>query len=62
MWTNASDANLKENFQAINSGDVLQRVVSMPMRSWNYKAEVGVKHIGPTAQDFYAAFGLVRMM
>jgi hypothetical protein len=26
---------------------------------WNYKSEdATVRHIGPTAQDFYAAFGL----
>jgi hypothetical protein len=30
-----------------------------PLSSWSYKAENPfVRHIGPTAQDFYAAFGL----
>ena len=31
----------------------------MPIHEWNYKSqESGIRHVGPTAQDFYAAFGL----
>ena len=31
----------------------------MPIRTWRYKEEdAGVRHMGPTAQDFRAAFGL----
>ena len=31
----------------------------MPIREWNYKAQdAAVRHVGPTAQDFHAAFGL----
>lgn len=31
----------------------------MPTLTWNYKTEgEAVRHIGPTAQDFYASFGL----
>ena len=29
------------------------------MREWNYKAQdAAIRHMGPTAQDFRAAFGL----
>jgi hypothetical protein len=29
------------------------------IREWNYKAQAaGIRHVGPTAQDFHAAFGL----
>jgi hypothetical protein len=38
--------------------EVLSKVAALPVRSWQYKAEPGVRHVGPTAQDFYAAFGL----
>jgi hypothetical protein len=31
-------------------------VNSLPVRSWHYKAEPSVRHIGPVAQDFYRAF------
>jgi hypothetical protein len=31
----------------------------MPIREWNYKAQdAAIRHVGPTAQDFHAAFGL----
>lgn len=58
-WTSVSDQNRKENFEPVNPDDVLARVAAMPVRKWNYKEEsTEIKHIGPTAQDFHAAFGL----
>jgi hypothetical protein len=57
-WTNFSDRNSKENFAAIDSRDILARVVSLPVTQWNYRNEPGVRRIGPVAQDFHAAFGL----
>ena len=30
----------------------------MPIDEWRYKTETGQRHLGPVAQDFYAAFGL----
>lgn len=58
-WTNASDRNLKENFAPLDGEEVLAGLTSVPIYTWNYKAEdASVRHLGPTAQDFYAAFGL----
>lgn len=53
-----SDRDLKEQFQPVNPAEVLARVVSLPITSWNYKEDVATRHIGPMAQDFYAAFNL----
>jgi hypothetical protein len=37
----------------------LDKVAALPMASWNYKAQgADVRHLGPTAQDFHAAFHL----
>ena len=59
VWINVSDRNLKENFRAIDGKSLLEKVASLPISEWNYKAENNrVKHIGPVAQDFYAAFNL----
>jgi trimeric autotransporter adhesin len=59
VWTDASDRALKHDFRPLNREDVLQKVAKMPITSWSYKAEnPSVRHIGPMAQDFYAAFGL----
>jgi len=58
-WANMSDRNVKENFVSIDPQGVLQDVVAMPITSWNYIAQGStVRHIGPMAQDFYAAFGV----
>jgi hypothetical protein len=58
-WTNASSRALKENFAPIDSREVLQRVVDLPITRWNYKSEgETVEHLGPMAEDFAQAFGL----
>jgi hypothetical protein len=58
-WANLSDANMKENFRDLDGDDVLTKLARMPIREWNYKAQDAViRHAGPTAQDFHAAFGL----
>lgn len=57
--TVTSDQNAKENFALLNAKSVLAKVVAMPVTEWNYKDDgTDKKHIGPVAQDFYAAFGL----
>lgn len=59
MWTNASDRNLKENLVPINPLWYLEQVAQLPLSTWNYISEGSeISHVGPMAQDFYAAFGL----
>jgi hypothetical protein len=53
-----SDRNLKEHLGAVNPREVLDQVASLPIWRWNFKADAGTPHIGPTAQDFYAAFSV----
>jgi hypothetical protein len=58
-WSAVSDRNRKENFLALDGEDVLARLRSVPVSSWNYiTQERSIRHMGPMAQDFYAAFGL----
>lgn len=33
-------------------------MVALPLTEWNYKSDAAIKHFGPMAQDFHAAFGL----
>jgi uncharacterized coiled-coil protein SlyX len=57
--SDASDVNQKENFEGIVPKEVLSRVVDLPISSWNYiDTDDSIRHLGPMAQDFYAAFGL----
>jgi hypothetical protein len=54
----ASDRNLKSNFMPVNTQEVLAKVAALPITAWDFKSEAGVQHIGPMAQDFYAAFNV----
>lgn len=59
VWQNASDVNRKHSFVPVSGEDILAKLRSVPITSWSYKAEPnGIRHIGPTAQDFYKTFGL----
>lgn len=58
-WSAVSDRNRKENFLAMDGEELLARLRSVPVTSWNYKTQdASVRHMGPMAQDFRAAFGL----
>ena len=58
-WTSLSDARAKHRFRELDGDDVLARIARMPVTEWSYKEQdAAIRHIGPTAQDFHAAFGL----
>ncbi len=58
-WSSVSDVHLKEHFRELDGDDVLARIARMPVREWNYTTQnPAIRHMGPTAQDFRAAFGL----
>lgn len=58
-WSSLSDVNSKEHFTDLDGESVLTKLAAMPVRTWNYKAQdAAIRHAGPTAQDFFAAFGL----
>ncbi|MET7257936.1 tail fiber domain-containing protein [Dyadobacter fermentans] len=58
-WTNVSDVNKKHRFGKISYEEVLEKLRKLPVTSWSYKTDgENIRHIGPMAQDFYAAFGL----
>ncbi|MFC1475720.1 tail fiber domain-containing protein [Candidatus Zixiibacteriota bacterium] len=58
-WSSISDRNLKENISPVDTENILARLAEMPINTWNYKAQdESIRHIGPMAQDVYAAFGV----
>ncbi len=58
-WSSLSDRNAKENFAAVDSIAVLEQLAELPLATWNYRSQpADIRHLGPTAQDFYSAFGL----
>jgi hypothetical protein len=59
LWHDVSDVNRKHLFRDVSGEDVLTRLRGMPIRTWTYKVDPdSVRHLGPTAQDFHAAFAL----
>lgn len=54
-----SDRNLKADFSAVNPRSILEKLAAVPIQSWHYRSEPEtVRHLGPVAQDFKAAFDL----
>jgi hypothetical protein len=54
-----SDRHAKEHFTPLDPQDILAKVAALPISEWNYKTDRRtVRHVGPMAQDFHAAFGL----
>jgi hypothetical protein len=58
-WGMLSDRHLKTAIEAVDPGQVLDRLLALPIARWSYIAQgEGIRHLGPMAQDFAAAFGL----
>ncbi|MDB2407674.1 tail fiber domain-containing protein [Jannaschia sp.] len=57
--TQSSDKRRKTAIEPVDPARILAKVAAMPVAEWTYihDAEAGIRHIGPMAQDFYAAFG-----
>ena len=58
-FAQTSDRSAKSNFSAVNPRFILDKLAAVPIQTWSYKADSEtVRHIGPVAQDFKAAFNL----
>jgi hypothetical protein len=59
QWSVASDARVKHRFRELGGDEVLAKLARLSIQEWSYKAQdPAIRHVGPTAQEFYAAFGL----
>jgi hypothetical protein len=56
--TPGSSRTIKEGFNAIEPLEVLRKVAALPITTWSYKQDPGVRHIGPMAEDFFSAFAV----
>jgi len=60
-WVAVSDRNVKNNVQDVDAQEILNKLMQVPISSWNYKAQdASIRHIGPMAQDFNPAFGFTE--
>ena len=58
-FTASSDRNKKEGFRPVDGDEVLRKLRTLEVTSWNYIGHDATKfrHYGPMAQDFFARFG-----
>ena len=57
-WNSISDRATKENFTPVDGRSVVEKLATLPVQEYNLKSQdPSIRHIGPVAQDFYAAFG-----
>jgi len=58
-WSSLSDRDSKQNVSLMDPQVVLESLATLPISAWNYNSQdAEIRHIGPMAQDFYAAFGV----
>jgi hypothetical protein len=58
-WAMLSDQSAKSGFKPVNQKKILSLVANLPITTWYYRSQnESIEHIGPTSQDFFAAFGL----
>jgi hypothetical protein len=56
-WSSLSDRNAKANLKPVDGKEIVKQLAAIPVATWNYKAQTSsIRHIGPMAQDFSAAF------
>jgi hypothetical protein len=58
-FTASSDRTKKEGFRPVDGDDVLRKLRTLEITSWNYIGHDATqfRHYGPMAQDFFARFG-----
>jgi hypothetical protein len=58
-WSSLSDRRVKTNVAPTDESLILSLLAELPISTWNYAGQhPSVRHIGPAAQDFHAAFGV----
>ncbi len=54
-----SSRALKHAIESVATRDILDRVLQLPVYTWQYRADsAGARHLGPMAEDVFAAFDL----
>jgi hypothetical protein len=57
--TETSSVHSKTGFEMLDRASVLDRVLGLDVREWSYRDDPReARHVGPTAEDFFAAFAL----
>lgn len=59
IWMDRSSVAMKTDFMVLDRGRLFDRLRRLPVNEWRYRHDPDhVRHVGPTAEDFHAVFGL----
>jgi len=59
VLTEAPSLHRKTGRRPVDGEAVLAKLATLPIETWSYRADdPSIRHMGPMAQHFYAAFGL----
>ena len=56
--TENSDIHAKTDIASADTSEILELLMGVPISTWRYQDSPDALHLGPMAQDFFAAFGL----
>lgn len=60
-FSTASSRDIKHAFTPVEPRDVLERLLDLPITRWSYRTDSpAIRHMGPVAEEFGAAFALGR--
>lgn len=57
-YLQGSSKSVKHSINPADQGEILDKLVNLPVSTWTYDREEGVTHIGPMSEDFYEIFGV----
>lgn len=58
-WSVLSDRQAKVDLLPTDGKEILAKLTQLPVNTWRFRSQSEkVRHIGPSAQDFYTVFGL----
>lgn len=58
-WSMLSTREAKANLAPVDGARIVEVLGSLPIFTWSYRSQSdSIRHIGPMAQDFHAAFGV----
>jgi len=49
--------HIKRDLKDVDVRTILERLASIPIRTWSYESDPATRHIGPSSEDFYEVFG-----
>ena len=57
-WASSSDRGVKSDIHPVDAASVLRRIAALPISRWRYRGQRATQHVGPMAQEFFAAFAV----